>query len=227
MLTAELSKELGAPLRWVEPPKTKRNAMALVTVSNTSGEKSVLISSRGVMVVDSKNYVLAPKERMKQPSRPIRAAFKLSGKVAAWSLIAFLLSFSLLNVSGLIKSQIVLTGSMSPAINPGDMVISTTPDKKAPQIGDVVVYAGKKFDGSKVASFAHRIIDGNATTGFTVKGDNNPDPDTQKPVLSEIEGVVLLTIPFVGQLLNPQVFVLLLLVGFGIWLIVDAFRDEE
>jgi signal peptidase I len=227
MLTAELSKELGAPLRWIEPHQTKRNAMALVTVSNTAGEKSVLISSRGVMVVDSKNYVLAPKERMKQPSRPIRAAFKLSGKVAAWSLIAFLLSFSLLNVSGLIKSQIVLTGSMSPAINPGDMVISTPPDKKAPKIGDVVVYSGKRFDGTEVASFAHRIIGGNAKTGFTVKGDNNPDPDTQKPVLSEIQGVVLLTIPFVGQLLNPQVFVLLLLVGFGIWLIVDAFREEE
>jgi signal peptidase I len=227
MLTANLDVELGAPLRWIAPNQIRRNAMALVTVSNATGEKSVLISSRGVMVVDSKNYVLAPKERIKQSSHPIRAAFKLSGKVAAWSLIAFLLSFSLLNVSGLIKSQIVLTGSMSPAINPGDMVISTTPDKKAPKIGDVVVYTGKKFDGSKVASFAHRIIDGNATTGFTVKGDNNPDPDTQKPVLSEIEGVVLLTIPFVGQLLNPQVFVLLLLVGFGIWLIVDAFRDEE
>jgi signal peptidase I len=227
MQTAELSSELGAPLRWIEPPETKRYAMALLTVSNTSGEKSVLISSRGVMVVDSKNYVLAPKERMKQPSHPIRAVFKLTGKVAAWSLVAFFLSFSLLNVSGLIKSQVVLTGSMIPAINPGDMVVSTTPDKKAPQIGDVVVYSGKRFDGTEVASFAHRIIGGNATTGFTVKGDNNPDPDTQKPVLSEIQGVVLLTIPFVGLVLNPQVFVLFLLVGFGIWLIVDAFRDEE
>jgi signal peptidase I len=115
---------------------------------------------------------------------------------------------------------------MSPAINPGDMVISTTPDKKAPKIGDVVVYSGKRFDGTEVASFAHRIIAGDAKTGFTVKGDNNPDPDTQKPVLNEIQGVVLLTIPFVGQLLNPQVFVLLLLVGFGIWLIVDALREE-
>jgi hypothetical protein len=64
---------------------------------------------------------------------------KEAGKVAAWSLGAFLLSFSLLNVSGLVKSQIVLTASMSPTINPGDMVISTTPDKKAPQIGDVVL----------------------------------------------------------------------------------------
>ena len=227
MLTAELSNELGAPLRWIEPNQVRRNAMALVTVSNATGEKSVLISSRGVMVVDSKNYVLAPKERIKQQSHPISAAFKLTGKVAAWSLVAFLLSFSLLNVSGLIKSQVVLTGSMIPAINPGDMVISTTPDKKTPEIGDVVVYTGKRFDGTEVASFAHRIIGGNAKTGFTVKGDNNPDPDTQRPVLSEIQGVVLLTVPFVGQLLNPQLLILLLLCGFGLWLIVDAFREEE
>jgi signal peptidase len=133
----------------------------------------------------------------------------------------------MLNISGEIKSQIVLTGSMSPTINPGDMVISTSPERVAPEVGDVVVYSGKRFDGTKVASFAHRIIAGDATSGFTVKGDNNPEPDTQKPVLSEIEGVVLLTIPFVGQLLNPQIFVLLLLCAFGLWLIVDAFRDEE
>ena len=227
MLTAELSRELGAPLRWIEPNQVRRNAMALVTISNATGEKSVLISSRGVMVVDSKNYVIAPKERIKPTTHPIRHALKVSSKVAAWSLVAFLLSFSLLNVSGLIKSQVVLTGSMIPAINPGDMVISTTPDKKAPEFGDVVVYTGKRFDGTSVASFAHRIIGGNATTGFTVKGDNNPDPDTQKPVLSEIEGVVLFTVPFVGQILNPQLLILLLLCGFGLWLIVDAFREEE
>jgi signal peptidase I len=227
MLTAELSKELGAPLRWIEPDRTKRNAMALVTVSNTFGEKSVLISSRGVMVVDSKNYVLAPKERVKPKATPLKDAIILSSKVLAWVFVAFLLSFSLLNISGVIKSQIVLTASMSPTINPGDMVISTSPERVAPEVGDVVVYSGKRFDGTKVASFAHRIIAGDATSGFTVKGDNNPEPDTQKPVLSEIEGVVLLTIPFVGQLLNPQIFVLLLLCAFGLWLIVDAFRDEE
>jgi signal peptidase len=201
--------------------------MALITVSGGNGEKSVLISNKGVMVVDSKDYVIAPKERVKPPSHPVRDALKLSSKVAAWSLVAFLFSFSLLNVSGLIKSQIVLTGSMSPSIKPGDMVISTTPDKKAPQIGDVVVYSGKRFDGSKVASFAHRIVGGNATTGFTVKGDNNPYADTQKPVLSEIEGVVLFTIPLIGKLLSPEIFVLLLLCGFGIWLILDAFREAE
>jgi signal peptidase I len=214
MLTVtDLKPELSVPLRWVQPSNVNRGAMALVTVSGASGEKSVLISNKGLMVVDSQNYVLAPKERIKPKARPI--------------FVGGLFSFSLLNISGEIKSQIVLTGSMIPAINPGDMVISTSPNRITPEIGDVVVYAGKRLDGSKVASFAHRIIGGDFKSGFVVKGDNNPDPDTQRPVLSEIEGVVLFTIPFVGQLLNPQIFVLLLLCAFGLWLIVDAFRDEE
>ena len=227
MQTAELSEQLGAPLIWLQPPKVNRHAMALITVSTISGEKSVLISNKGMMSVDSRNYVVAPKERIKPKPTPIKDAITLSSKVLAWVFVAFLLSFSLLNISGVIKSQIVLTASMSPTINPGDMVVSTSPERLSPKVGDVVVYSGKRFDGTKVASFAHRIIAGDATSGFTVKGDNNPDPDTQKPVLSEIEGVVLLTIPFVGQLLNPQIFALLLLCAFGLWLIVDAFRDEE
>ena len=227
MVIADLTQELKAPLKWIQPSRLNRQAMALITVSNTAGEKSVLISNKGLMVVDSKNYVLAPKERVKPKATPIRDAITLSSKVVAWVFVAFLLSFSLLNISGVIKSQIVLTASMSPSINPGDMVISTSPERVAPEIGDVVVYSGNRFDGTKVASFAHRIIAGDGQTGFTVKGDNNPSADTQRPVLSEIEGVVLLTIPYVGQLLNPQIFVLLLLCAFGLWLIVDAFRDEE
>jgi len=227
MLTANLQAELGAPLRWVQPSRVNRTAMALVTVSNTQGEKSVLISSKGLMVVDSKNYVLAPKERISKPTNVLRNSVSIGIKVIGWIFVSFLLSFSFLNVTGTVKSQIVLTESMKPAINPGDMVISTSPNRIAPEFGDVVVYSGKRFDGTKVASFAHRIIAGNGQSGFTVKGDNNPSPDTQRPTLSEIEGVVLLTIPYVGQLLNPQIFVLILLSAFGLWLIVDAFRDEE
>lgn len=227
MVIADLTQELKAPLKWLQPSQVSRHAMALITVSNTDGEKSVLISNKGLMVVDSKNYVLAPKERIKPRATPIKDAITLSSKVMAWVFVAFLLSFSLLNISGVIKSQIVLTASMSPSINPGDMVISTSPERVTPEIGDVVVYSGNRFDGTKVASFAHRIIAGNSQTGFTVKGDNNPSADTQQPTISEIEGVVLLTIPQVGKLLNPQIFVLLLLCAFGLWLIVDAFRDEE
>ena len=227
MPTVELSDHLGAPLLWQQPKKVNRHAMALITVSTNQGEKSVLLSTKGMMSVDANNYVLAPKERIKQKATPIRDAISFSGKFLAWIFVAFLLSFSILNISGQIKSQVVLTASMSPSINPGDIVISTSPERISPKVGNVVVYSGKRLDGTKVASFAHRIIAGDAQNGFVVKGDNNPNPDTQKPVLSDIEGVVLFTIPYLGLLLNPQILVLLLLCGFGLWLIVDAFRDEE
>jgi signal peptidase len=213
-------------LEWVHGYPT-RDAMTLVTVSNGMGERSVLISSRGIREVDSTEYVLAPKERVIAQRHPVRDALQFTSKVAGWVMVSMLLVFTGANVTGLVDSRVVLTGSMVPAINPGDLVISASPNRLAPEKGDVVIYTGKKFDGSTVASFAHRIIGGDAVNGFEVKGDHNPDPDVQKPVLSEIEGVVFLTIPLVGKLLSPQVFILLLLCGFGIWLIVDAFRDEE
>jgi signal peptidase I len=222
----DLHSRLGVPLEWVHGYPS-RDAMTLVTVSNGQGEKSVLISSRGIKLVDSTDYVIAPKERVVAQRNPIKDAMQLTTKVAGWALVSMLLLFTGANVTGLVDSRVVLTGSMIPAINPGDLVLSTSPTRLAPEKGDVVIYTGKKFDGSTVASFAHRIIGGNSVSGFEVKGDNNPDPDVQKPVLSEIEGVVFLTIPLVGKLLSPQVFILLLLCGFGIWLIVDAFRDEE
>ncbi|MSZ38196.1 MAG: signal peptidase I, partial [Actinobacteria bacterium] len=184
-------------------------------------------SSRGIRVVDSTEYVLAPRERVIAKRNPVKSALQISTKVAGWLVVSILLLFTCANVAGLVDSRVVLTGSMIPSINPGDLVISASPTRLMPDIGDVVIYTGKKFDGTTVASFAHRIIGGNAVSGFEVKGDNNPNPDVQKPVLSEIEGVVFLTIPLVGKLLSPQVFILLLLCGFGIWLIVDAFRDEE
>ena len=226
MQGTNLQSRLGVPLEWVHGYPS-RDAMTLVTVSNSQGEKSVLISSRGIKLVDSTDYVIAPKERVIAKRNPVKDAFGLTTKVAGWALVSILLLFTGANVTGFVDSRIVLTGSMVPAINPGDLVISTSPTRLEPEKGDVVIYTGKKFDGSTVASFAHRIIGGNAVSGFEVKGDSNPDPDVQKPVLSEIEGVIFLTIPLVGKLLSPQVFILLLLCGFGIWLIVDAFRDEE
>jgi signal peptidase I len=227
MRTAELSPELGVPLKWIEPRSLKKDAMALVTVTNEEGEKSVLISYRGLRTVDSKDYVAAPKERVKAQRKPAQEAFAFTVKVFGWTLVSIILSFAALTTTGVIQARIVLTGSMAPSINPGDVVITTSADHMRPKIGDIVTYTGKRFDGSKVADFTHRIVAGDANTGFTVKGDHNPTPDVQKPTLKDIDGVVLFTIPLIGKLLSPQIFMLLLIAGFGVWLIVDAFRSED
>lgn len=217
---------LDAPLI-LDARNSYRDAKTLITVSNRNGEKSVLITSRGMKIVDSNDYVIAPKERSRAKVSTFKRVTSASVKVIGWALVSIMLVFAGASVTGLIDSRVVLTGSMTPTINPGDVVVSTSPSRLKPHVGSIVIYTGKKFDGSTVASFAHRIVAGDAVNGFTMKGDNNPDADVQKPKLADIEGVVFLTIPLLGKLLSPQVLIILLLAAFGVWLIVDAFRDEE
>ena len=226
MKTVSLVKALGVPLQWKSEASAK-NAMTLITVSSSEGEKSVLISSRGLQLVKASDYVVAPKERIISTSNKIKDTFALATKLSGWALVSIMIAFAGLSTIGLVDGRVVLTESMSPSINAGDVVIAVPPDRKSPEIGDVVVYTGKKFDGTTVAPFAHRIIGGDSANGFVVKGDNNPEADVQKPKVADIEAVVLFTIPLLGKLLSPQVLILILVAVFGIWLIVDAFRDEE
>ena len=224
MKTAELSNLLGAPINWQEPYFTKRDAMALITVTSKNIEKSVLISPRGLMQVDGDNYVLAPKERGKSKRSAAARILARTFQFTSWSLLAVLSLSAVMLVTNVAQARVVLTDSMSPEIMPGDVVIAVGTNWKNPKVGDVVIYTGKKFDGTPVASFTHRVIGGDQTSGFVVKGDKNESPDVQKPVLSEIEAVMLFTIPSLGLLLTPQSLTLLLFTFFGLWLIFDAFR---
>ena len=217
---------LGAPLEWYHS-KGSRDAVALITVSDGEEERSALITSKGFVMVASKDYVVAPKERLDPKKQPVRMWATRVAKICAFAIIGLLAAFAALNAANIVDSRVVLTGSMIPAVNPGDILITVKPSLVAPQVGKIVVYTGKKFDGTVVGSFAHRIIDGDAKTGFSLKGDANPDPDTQKPTLDEIEGVVFFRVPFLGRLLQPQVLMLLLLIGFGISLVWSALRDDE
>ena len=224
MKTAELSNLLGAPINWQEPYFTKRDAMALITVTSKNIEKSVLISPRGLMQVDGDNYVLAPKERGKSKRSSAVRILAKTFQFTSWSLLAVLSLSAVMLVTNVAQARVVLTDSMSPEIMPGDVVIAVGTNWKNPKVGDVVIYTGKKFDGTPVASFTHRVIGGDQISGFIVKGDKNESPDVQKPVLSEIEAVMLFTIPSLGLLLTPQSLTLLLFTFFGLWLIFDAFR---
>jgi len=224
MRTAEISELLSIPIKWIEPKKTKRDAMALITVTSGNSEKSVLISPRGLMQVDANNYVLAPEERADLKKSIFTQIVKRLIQIATWSMLTCLAMFTIVLATDTTQARVVLTDSMSPTIKPGDVVISVSPKLKSPKVGDVVTYVGRKFDGTPVASFTHRIVGGNPRSGLIVKGDNNQNADVQRPLLSDIKGVVIFTIPFVGLLLTPQNLTLILFTFFGLWLIFDSFR---
>jgi signal peptidase I len=97
----------------------------------------------------------------------------------------------------------VPTGSMRPALQPGDLIPVLPVWATGPlRDGEIVVY--RQPDGDRW--IVHRIIGGDPILGFTTKGDANDTPD-EKPVLpAYIAGVVPQSggkpwrLPHLGQL---------------------------
>ena len=77
--------------------------------------------------------------------------------------------------------------SMEPTFRSEDIVIARQRDRFA--VGDIIVYripAGRD-EGSLIV---HRITGGDATQGFTVKGDNNASADRFRPTPTDVVGTV-------------------------------------
>jgi signal peptidase len=129
-----------------------------------------------------------------------------------------------LNLTGVLTTRVVLTGSMAPIINPSDVVVTVPVSSRTPVVGDIVTYTAQRFDGSEVAPLTHRIIAVDADGRFITKGDANVDPDVQHPTLGEISGVVVTIIPKLGVFLQPVVLLGILVVIVAVWLAADWAR---
>lgn len=223
----EVFPESGENQIWFESNNPESKLNILVTVTCADQEKSAYISSGKVAELNQAALVepsVAPVDPVKiKRFQSLGKALTVSGYVVA----IVLLLFSALSFSGAVKARIVLTGSMAPAINTGDVILTTPVNRKEPKIGDVIAYQAKRFNGQSVAVFSHRIIGGDINSGFIVKGDSNKSPDTQKPKRGDILGVVIFVIPYIGNLLTPKALFLLVPCLFGFWLILDAMKNVE
>ena len=88
-------------------------------------------------------------------------------------------------------SALIVTGSMEPAIMPGDMVVIHEQDDYEP--GDIVTYHGNN------SPITHRILE-RTPNGYITQGDanNKDDGEIEK---SRIVGRVVRTIPGVGNVI--------------------------
>jgi len=212
---------------WLEGNSLHEDSNILVTVTSLQGERSAYISGHSVTELQAGQLVEpAPEVESGKPRRSYSGT-KRAMTISGYAIAIVLLSFSVLSFSGVAKARIVLTGSMKPAINPGDIIITTPISNKTPKVGDVIAYQARRFNGQAVAVFSHRIIGGDTKSGFVVKGDANKTPDNQKPVPKDILGVVIFTIPFLGNILTPKALFLLVPCIFGLWLILDAMKNVE
>lgn len=87
--------------------------------------------------------------------------------------------------------------SMQPVYHAGDLVIIAKSDSY--EIGQIAAYTSA--DGRM--EVLHRIIGGDAATGFVLKGDNNESTDSALPTGGELTGRAVLHIPAIGTWIKP------------------------
>ena len=120
------------------------------------------------------------------------------------------------------KAFIIISGSMIPTINIGDIVILN--NETIPNVQDII---GFKDKSSTV--IVHRVIDEKEVDNekmYQTKGDNNNVADLDLVKSENIEGIYLFKIPFVGKILmflynNLAIVVvilaLILIIKFFLW----------
>lgn len=127
-------------------------------------------------------------------------------KIGYYTLGAALLVFGSLlvllqtNIIPGFEVRIVQSGSMEPAILTGSVVV--VQQLSHYQVGDIITFGGFA-PGSTPTT--HRIIADTLQAGelaFITQGDANAEADPQPVPLASVRGKVLLTIPYLGFLLD-------------------------
>lgn len=89
--------------------------------------------------------------------------------------------------------------SMQPTMYTGDLAVVRHKDHYA--VGEVIAYHVRTPSGGK-SVVIHRIIGGNAKSGFETQGDNNSWPDPWRPKPAKIAGAVWMHFDNVGQVFS-------------------------
>jgi signal peptidase len=134
------------------------------------------------------------------------------------------------------RTMTMLTGSMAPTIDPGDVVVSTPLAVQDVEAGMVITYH-IPIDDHRVVT--HRVIDVQHTADGTVtvrtQGDANDAPDPWTAVLGgDTAYQVQAVVPEIGELItalrNPTLstlFVQLVPVALGAWMLLSIWRPTR
>jgi signal peptidase len=150
---------------------------------------------------------------------------KAKSRAKSWLSLIVAASFAvpaLLSIFGVINIRAVLTDSMAPKINVGDLVVSA--NWQTPMPGEVAIYRQRDIAGTIKQDVVHRVITISEQGEYEFKGDNNQSVDALLVPKSDIVGTIVLKIPAIGSLFSTAgIFSLILLIG-GIYLLIYGIR---
>jgi len=117
--------------------------------------------------------------------------------------------------------MIIVTGrSMEPALHDRDVVLVWPAG--AYHLGGITPYRVPPGETDEGTLVIHRIVGGDAVSGFVMKGDNNAGPDLWLPRPRDIIGRKVLVLPRLGwllTLLRQPLVVILIVAGLPAYLV--------
>lgn len=128
------------------------------------------------------------------------------GRVLVLAAVAPFLAFAVPQAVGASHSYVVLSSSMSPAIEAGDVVFVSDVRAEAIADGDVVTYTpvGEPLStqGERITHRVVDVVDRNDGLYFETKGDANDAPDEQLVPADRVVGRVTLHLPALGYVIS-------------------------
>lgn len=135
---------------------------------------------------------------LEKRKRNIPLSSNIKNKWIGISLCTFLIVMIIYFTSGYFRYYVVAiaTGSMTPNINKGDVVLlDQSVAFKDLHLGDVLVY---RYENKVVVHRINNIIEDNSHYYFYTKGDQNNDVDNYVIYEDMVMGVVKMKIPYIG-----------------------------
>ncbi len=150
--------------------------------------------------------------------------------VAALFFVALVVPFVVYAVpaaAGADESYIVLTASMSPALQPGDAVVVRGVSGTQIQVGDVITFQPRTGGDVPVT---HRVAEvlvlSDGSRAFVTKGDANEDADAGAVTPDQVVGKVVLTLPYLGHVVafvnSPVGFGVLVVLPIGLLILTEV-----
>jgi signal peptidase len=129
------------------------------------------------------------------------------GVVLLIALVAPFVMYAAPQTIGATESYVVMSGSMEPAIQTGDVIFVYDRDPSTIEEGDVITY---NLDGQRTEVTTHRVVDivenEEGQRVFVTKGDANEEPDPYRVPPDAVIGVmptdgIPARVPFLGHAL--------------------------
>lgn len=151
--------------------------------------------------------------KRKENVKIVKKIIEIIAIILIYNIILIVISsankMSIINIFGY-KSYIIKTNSMEPTIKVNDVLITKKVEKEKIKVGDVITF----IKNGEVIT--HRITQIDENGEYTTKGDNNNIEDTFKISYENIEGKHIVTIPYLGKIVeildNKIVFLVITLI---------------